>query len=169
MSRSAGTPRPRNEPALPTIADRDETPDAAAPVGGPEDRSTLPTKSVRASAAEREATVRVLHDALGQGRLDLAETETRVAAAYAAVLRADLPPLTADLPRREQGSWSGSGIPTWQTVWVGLLWRVRASLWDSPGHARLRPPGPAEQRLAVLALVFAGLWLMVWAVIGAAL
>jgi hypothetical protein len=41
----------------------------------------------RASDAEREDTVARLHHALGEGRLDLAETEERSVAAYAAQYR----------------------------------------------------------------------------------
>jgi hypothetical protein len=37
---------------------------------------------LRASEAEREDTVAMLHRALGAGRLDLAEADTRVAARY---------------------------------------------------------------------------------------
>ncbi|HEY2223127.1 DUF1707 domain-containing protein [Actinomycetospora sp.] len=40
---------------------------------------------MRASDAERGDAVRLLQHALGEGRLDLQETETRVAAAYASV------------------------------------------------------------------------------------
>ena len=43
-----------------------------------------PPSPLRASDAEREATVARLHQALAEGRLDLAETEERVTAAYAA-------------------------------------------------------------------------------------
>ncbi len=61
--------------------------------------STLPPPSpLRASDGEREATVARLHQALAEGRLDLAETEERVTAAYAARHRDELPPLLADLP-----------------------------------------------------------------------
>ncbi len=52
-----------------------------------------PSPRVRASTSEREETVARLHHALGEGRLDLAETETRIAAAYAAQYRDELPPL----------------------------------------------------------------------------
>lgn len=54
---------------------------------------------VRVSHAEREDVVRRLRRALGEGRLDMDEFEERAAAAYAARTRADLEPLTSDLPR----------------------------------------------------------------------
>jgi len=53
---------------------------------------------VRASDAEREATVTRLRDAAGDGRLSLEELAERVEAAYGARTRADLASLVADLP-----------------------------------------------------------------------
>ncbi len=54
---------------------------------------------VRASDAEREATVRRLHAAATAGRLDADELEERIAGAYRARTRAELVPLTRDLPK----------------------------------------------------------------------
>ncbi|GAA2020683.1 DUF1707 domain-containing protein [Catenulispora yoronensis] len=54
--------------------------------------------AVRASDAERDAVAAVLSEALAQGRLDSAELAERIDAAYSAKTRADLVPLTADLP-----------------------------------------------------------------------
>ncbi|WP_433274159.1 DUF1707 SHOCT-like domain-containing protein [Actinosynnema sp. CS-041913] len=59
---------------------------------------TTSDPAVRASDTEREHVVTRLRDAVGEGRLTLAEAEDRIAAAYTAVHRADLAPLTADLP-----------------------------------------------------------------------
>jgi Domain of unknown function (DUF1707) len=53
---------------------------------------------VRASDAEREATVTRLRDAAGEGRLSLEELAERVEAADGARTRADLASLVADLP-----------------------------------------------------------------------
>ncbi len=53
---------------------------------------------VRASDIEREQVVMLLNEACVEGRLTLEELSGRVGAAYAAVTRADLVPLTADLP-----------------------------------------------------------------------
>ena len=53
---------------------------------------------VRASDAQREATVTRLQTALGEGRIDLDEFGQRAAAAYAAVTSAELDGLLADLP-----------------------------------------------------------------------
>jgi Domain of unknown function (DUF1707)/Cell wall-active antibiotics response 4TMS YvqF len=52
----------------------------------------------RASDAEREAVVARLRDAAGEGRLTVEELAERIDAAYAATTRAELEPLTADLP-----------------------------------------------------------------------
>jgi len=52
----------------------------------------------RASDDEREATVARLREAAGEGRLTVEELSGRVDAAYAATTRAELEPLTADLP-----------------------------------------------------------------------
>jgi hypothetical protein len=53
---------------------------------------------VRASDAEREATVGRLNVAVGEGRLSLDEFSTRLDGAYAATTRGELEPLVADLP-----------------------------------------------------------------------
>jgi Domain of unknown function (DUF1707)/Cell wall-active antibiotics response 4TMS YvqF len=52
----------------------------------------------RASDAEREAVVARLREAAGEGRLTVDELDERIDAAYAATTRAELEPLTADLP-----------------------------------------------------------------------
>jgi hypothetical protein len=52
----------------------------------------------RASDAEREATVTHLREAAAEGRLTVEELTERLDAAYAASTRAELEPLTADLP-----------------------------------------------------------------------
>jgi hypothetical protein len=52
----------------------------------------------RASDTDREHTAARLRDAVGEGRLTLAEADDRIAAAYTAVHHHDLAALTADLP-----------------------------------------------------------------------
>ena len=54
--------------------------------------------AVRASDADRETVVARLQAAVGEGRLDLDEFGQRADAAYAAVTRAELDVLVADLP-----------------------------------------------------------------------
>lgn len=57
-----------------------------------------PATPQRASDTDREHTAARLRDAVGEGRLTLAEADDRIAAAYAAVHHHDLAALTADLP-----------------------------------------------------------------------
>jgi Domain of unknown function (DUF1707) len=57
---------------------------------------------IRASDVEREAVAGRLRDAAAAGFLTLAEADERQAAAYAAVTRDELAPLTVDLPTAEQ-------------------------------------------------------------------
>lgn len=61
-----------------------------------------PVESIRASNDDREAVVRRLNDAFSEGRLDMAELEERVSAAYQAKTLGDLRPLTRDLPPPNQ-------------------------------------------------------------------
>jgi len=68
------------------------------------------TPATRASDAEREAVVDRLRAAAGEGRLTLDELTDRLDAALAAVTRADLEPLAADLPEQSApSSRSGKG------------------------------------------------------------
>ncbi len=53
---------------------------------------------IRASDAERERVVALLQHAGAEGRLTLDEVDERVATAFAATYRSQLPPLTRDLP-----------------------------------------------------------------------
>jgi len=59
-----------------------------------QDSATL----IRASDSEREYVARIMQAAAAQGLLSLDEADDRMAAVYAARTRADLIPLTADLP-----------------------------------------------------------------------
>ena len=59
--------------------------------------------SIRAGNADRERVVAQLNTAFSEGRLDVAELDERVAAAYAAKTLGELVPLTADLPVGRQG------------------------------------------------------------------
>jgi uncharacterized protein DUF1707/cell wall-active antibiotic response 4TMS protein YvqF len=65
--------------------------------------------SVRASDAEREAVAERLRVAAGEGRLALDELADRLETAYGAATRAELEPLTADLPTTPGPAPSGSG------------------------------------------------------------
>lgn len=120
-----------------------------------------PTR-MRASDTEREETVARLHRALGEGRLDLAENEARVAAAYAVHYRDELPPLLADLPDRDTDAWAQA--PAWSDLWVAAVWRVHATLLGEVDR-----PTPGQSRTAAILVVLAALWTTVCAFLGAGL
>lgn len=53
---------------------------------------------LRASDADRERVAKILHDAMGEGRLTVGELDERLQGVYAAKTLGDLVPFTADLP-----------------------------------------------------------------------
>jgi Domain of unknown function (DUF1707)/Domain of unknown function (DUF4190) len=71
-----------------------------------------PIPGLRASDADREATVSRLHKAATEGRLDADELEERLTAAYAAKFCTDLAQLTADVtpPARHPAHPSGAPV-----------------------------------------------------------
>ena len=94
-----------------------------------------PAAGMRASDADREAVVAVLHDAVGRGLLTVEEGNERVAATYGARFVEDLPALTADLPPAPAKApvapgWRALAVLAWlqlRTALAGLSWRgVRA-------------------------------------------
>jgi hypothetical protein len=102
---------------------------------GPSEPTAETPPAVRASDADREAVVAVLHDAVMRGLLTLDEGNDRVAAAYAARYLTDLPELTADLPPMAAPApvapgWRALATLAWlqlRTAMAGLSWRdVRA-------------------------------------------
>jgi hypothetical protein len=104
-------------------------------VPGPSDPPQDPPPRPRASDADREAVVRVLHDAVTRGQLTLEECDERVAAAYAARFLHELPPLTADLtpapaPAPAAPGWRALMLLAWlqlRTALSGISWgRVRS-------------------------------------------
>ncbi|SCG46118.1 DUF1707 SHOCT-like domain-containing protein [Micromonospora inositola] len=58
----------------------------------------VPRPEMRVSDAERERVVEQLNQAVGEGRLTLAEFEDRIGGVLAARTHGDLAPFTADLP-----------------------------------------------------------------------
>lgn len=54
--------------------------------------------NLRASDADRERVAKILHDAMGEGRLTIDELDERLQQTYAAKTLGDLVPITADLP-----------------------------------------------------------------------
>jgi hypothetical protein len=99
---------------------------------------------VRASDADREAVVAVLHDAVLRGLLSPEEGNDRVAATYEARFVADLPALTADLPPAPAPA---PLAPGWRTLAV-LAWLQLRTLFTRTTLRSVR----ARPRLA-LALV----------------
>jgi hypothetical protein len=119
--------------------------------------------SVRASHAEREATATRLHTAVGEGRLDLAEAEERLAVAYAARYRAEFEPLLADLPAPEPlGMRAG-----WAQVWQSLV----VQTWMSSARARggaPAQPSKRERRATTIVIITAVLWMVLCLLVGLA-
>lgn len=92
--------------------------------------SETPEGDVRASDAEREAVSAALARAVGEGRLTLTEFSERSGQAHGALTRAELVPLTADLPDGPPPArTAGPPKTTWQISPIGGLsrkgsWRV---------------------------------------------
>jgi hypothetical protein len=122
----------------------------------------LPAPPVRASDADRNETVERLHRALGEGRLDLTETDERVAAAYAARHRGELLPLLADLPAPAP-EFGRTGPPTWTDLWGCTVWRGRAVLLSA-----VERPTAKQCRIAAAFTALVLVWMTVCAVMGAA-
>ena len=119
---------------------------------------------VRVSHAERAETVTRLQQALVQGRLDLAETDERVTAAFAARYDSELQPLLADLPPQPPAP---DGAPSWSALWVSAVWRARILvLGEIGGHIR---PTSQECRSAAVLAGLATLWMLLCALAGAAM
>lgn len=137
-----------------------------SPVPLPALAVAAPATDVRTSDGERQQVVDRIHHAVGEGRLDLDEAETRVAAAYAARYRSDLPPLLADLPDDAAAAAGAGGLaPTWTAVWTSVVWRARTTLLRTPVDA---PPTARQCRSAALLALLALGWIVLCAVLGAA-
>lgn len=96
--------------------------------------------ALRCSNAERERTSSALHEATGEGRLTLEETEERLAKVYVAQYRAELDALTADLPNPE---------PV-RTGWAAVATLARQQLVDDVAAFSRRGPGELSTRTRVL-------------------
>ena len=92
--------------------------------------------TVRVSDADREATVARLENALGEGRITVDEFRQRAEAAYAAVTRAELEPLLADLP--------ADAPPPVEIVGN----RAPASLFNVMGDIKLDGGSPLPKRVS---------------------
>ena len=120
---------------------------------------------MRVSHAERADTVERLQQALVEGRLDLAETEERITAAFAAKYDSDLRPLLTDLPPPGPVP---DGAPAWSAVWASAVWRGRILVLgeEAAGHT---PPTPQHLRSAATLAALAMVWMLVCAFLGAAI
>jgi len=112
-----------------------------------------PPPRLRASDADREATVRTLLDAIARGLLTLQEGDERVAAAYGARFRDELRPLTADLPPAPVSApvapgWRALALLTWLQVRTAV-----AGLWRGSRRAVRSRPRLAIAVVALLALL----------------
>ncbi|MGY1620874.1 DUF1707 domain-containing protein [Geodermatophilus sp. SYSU D00965] len=114
---------------------------------------------MRASDADRLATVTQLQDAVARGLLTPDEGSERMAEAFAAVHRDDLGPLTEDLPPAP----APRTAPGWRSLGSLAAEQVRASLTSSV-TGRLR-----AARVAVVLVVAALFLLFVGALSGAAM
>lgn len=77
------------------------------------------TTGTRASDAERDRIVRELSRHLGDGRLDLAEYDQRVAQVYRTTTREELKEVLADLPTAAPARPPRSRFPIWQRIEAG--------------------------------------------------
>ena len=130
----------------------------AAPVAS---SPAAPAASLRASDGERAEVVERLHQALGVGCLDLAETDERVAAAYAARHRHELTALLADLPDTAA---TFTQAPAWTALWTLAVWRMLTFL---NGGAPCARPTTRQLRAVALLSVLATAWFVACAVVGA--
>ncbi len=100
----------------------------------------LRASGLRASDSERERVVALLRDAVGEGRLTLTEADERITAAYAAVHRGELVPLTADLP--EPGPPTAGPPGTWWPGRVPADGVPRGAAQDDPARHDAAPDRP---------------------------
>jgi hypothetical protein len=105
---------------------------------------------LRASDADRLATVRILQDAVVRGLLTPDECSHRMAAAFGAVHRHDLEPLTADLP-------AGPPLgrpPGWRALGTMAVEQARYSV-ATRRTGRLHPGWIAAAVVLAVVLMFA--------------
>jgi uncharacterized protein DUF1707 len=117
-------------------------------------RLTMSTESgrVRASDAEREEFATLVREAVGEGRLTLAEGDERLATIYAAKFRDELRPLVADLPSAARADVTAGPRSPYDRR---RQWEAR---WQGP-----RPRGAFARHVAVVVAVtvaLTGLWVI---------
>jgi hypothetical protein len=113
-------------------------------------RKQSPAITVRASDAERERTATIVNDAVGEGRLTLAEADKRLNLIYAAQFRHELHELITDLPDetrepRRPGGRRTSRFPARLRVHAAIavvLSAVLITRWVASGAPFFWPAGP---------------------------
>jgi hypothetical protein len=120
------------------------------------DPGTARPVRVRASDADRDTTVDLLQDAITRGLLTHDEGGERMAVAFAATYRDELPALTADLPPVAPPPRAASG---WLTLWAMLVAQLRyeARATRAAGVRSKRFVVTALVAVCLLALVLAGI------------
>jgi|SRR5215207_9438773 len=122
------------------------------------DSAATSAPRMRASDADRLATVKQLQDAMVRGLLAPDEGSERMADAFAAVHLTDLDPLTEDLPP----SPPQRTPPGWRSLGTLAVEQVRASLTTAAGRL-------SAARVAVVLLVASLFLVLVGALSGMAL
>lgn len=90
--------------------------------------------SIRLSDAERAAAAEVVADAYAEGRLDLGEFEDRLTRIHSAHIRAELPPILADLPDAHRAA---TQQPVPEVLSAVLRDIRRTGEWDLPPRLRV--------------------------------
>lgn len=106
-----------------------------------------PGPRIRASDADRTATVDVLQDAVARGLLTHDEGGERMATALAARFRDELPPLTADLPPLPAPAPAAAAAAGWRQLGSTLVAQVRHDVQAAVAA------GPRSRRFLLTALV----------------
>jgi hypothetical protein len=115
---------------------------------------------VRASDAEREEYAAIIREAVGEGRLTLAEGEERLGQVYAAKVRDELRPLIADLPRgNEQARDPRMAGPHGPRDWRPGPFGWHAAMLPDGADRRYRPGLVRHGAfLLVVSAILVGLW-----------
>lgn len=109
-------------------------------------------RDLRAGDSDREAVARVLHDAHGEGRLDLTEVDERLATVYAARTYGELEAVVEDLPGVRL-PWvsttavmpAAPGAPP-LTLSASTSTEKRVGVWEVPAHI-VAVPSAADVKL----------------------
>jgi hypothetical protein len=117
-----------------------EGPDPNTPAR-PSDPSQL-----RVSDADRHRVAEILREAAGEGRIDLAELDERLEAAYAAKTYADLVPITLDLPVQ----WPRPAVPVHGSVVRGPVRERHLAIMSG---VERRGAWVVPERMTVMALM----------------